>query len=75
MSERDRIAEIEDLTVKEFKEEIQYCLGSLKKGVKPGNAMELLATALNINLLGEDLKLALERWLQIDLWEKVDEGR
>jgi hypothetical protein len=75
MSQIDRIAEIESLTVKEFKEEIQYCLESLKKGVKPGNTMELLATALNINLLGEDLKLAIERWLQIDLWEKVDEGR
>jgi len=74
MSERDRIAEIEDLKVKEFKEEIQYCLENLKKGVKPGNTVELLATALNISLMGEDLKLALERWLQIDLWEKVDEG-
>ena len=75
MSERDRIAEIEDLTVKEFKEEIQYCMENLKNGVNPGNTMELLATALNINLLGEDLKSALERWLQIDLWEKVDGGK
>ena len=75
MSERDRIAEIEDLTVKEFKEEIRYCLESLGKGVKPGNTMELLATALNIGLLGDGLKKALEKWLQIDLWEKVDKGK
>ncbi len=75
MGQRERIAEIEDLTVKEFKEEIQYCIENLKKGVKPGNTMEVLATALNISLLGEDLKLALERWLQIDLWESVNEKK
>jgi len=72
MSQRERIAEIEDLTVKEFKEEILFTIESLKKGVEPGNAMELLAAALNISLLGDDLKKTLERWLQIDLWDKVD---
>jgi hypothetical protein len=75
MSERDRIAEIEDLTVKEFKEEIQSCADSLRKGVKPGNTMELLAAALNIGYLGDGLRNALEKWLQIDLWEKVDKGK
>jgi hypothetical protein len=72
MSERDRIAEIEDLTVKELKEEIHNTINTLVKGVKPGNTIELLAAALNIGLLGEDLKLSLEKWLQRDLWEKVD---
>jgi hypothetical protein len=75
MSQRDRIAEIEDLTVKEFKEEIQYCMESLGRGTRPGNIMEVLATALNISLMGEDLKAAFERWLQIGLWEKVDGGK
>lgn len=75
MSQMDRIAEIEDLTVKEFKEEIQFGLESLKKGVRPGNTMELLATALNISLLGDNLKQALEQWLQLDLWEKMDSER
>lgn len=75
MSQRDRIAEIEDLTVKEFKEEILFSMESLKRGIKPGNTMELLATALNISMIGEDLKQALERWLQIDLWENVDGGK
>lgn len=72
MSQQDRIAEIEDLTVKEFKAEIILCLESLKKGAKPGNAVELLGAALNITLLGDDLKAALEHWLQVDLWENVD---
>jgi hypothetical protein len=75
MSQRDRIAEIEDLTVKEFKEEILFSMESLKRGIKPGNTMELLAAALNISLLGDDLKHALERWLQVDLWESVDGNR
>lgn len=75
MSQMDRIAEIEDLTIKEFKEEIQFSLESLKKGVRPGNSMELLATAMNISLLGDTLKQALERWMQLDLWEKMDSDR
>ena len=72
MSERDRIAEIEDLTVKEFKNEVHSAIENTQQGKKPGNTIELLAAALNIGLLGEDLKMALERWLQLDLWEKVD---
>jgi hypothetical protein len=75
MSQMDRIAEIEDLTIKEFKEEIQFSLESLKRGARPGNTMELLATALNISFLGDNLKLAVERWLQLDLWEKMDSER
>ena len=74
MSERDRIAEIEDLSVKEFKEEIHNTIDSLNEGVKPGNTIEILAAALNIGLLGEDLKMTLERWLQLDMWEKVEES-
>jgi hypothetical protein len=74
MSEKDRIAEIESLTVREFREEVAYCLENLRKGGKPGNTVELLATALKISLLGEDLRTALERWLQIDLWERVDKS-
>lgn len=74
MSERDRIAEIEDLSVKEFKQEISTTIESLKKGNKPGNTIEILAAALNIGLLGEDLKVTLESWLQLDLWKKVDES-
>ena len=73
MSERDRIAEIEDLTVKEFKEEIQNTIERLKDGVKPGNSIEIMAAALNIGLLGNDLKMTLERWLQLDMWEKAEE--
>lgn len=73
MSERDRIAEIEDLSVKEFKAEIQNTIDSLNKSVKPGNSIEILAAALNIGLLGEDLKMTLERWLQLDMWQKVEE--
>jgi hypothetical protein len=73
MSERDRIAEIEDLTVKEFKAEINNTIENLRRGVKTGNAIELLAAALKISHLGEDLKVALEKWLQFDLWEKVKE--
>ena len=73
MSERDRIAEIEDLTVKEFKAEINNTIENLRRGVKTGNAIELLAAALKISHLGEDLKVALEKWLQFDLWEKVEE--
>ena len=72
MSQRDRIAEIEDLTVLEFKNEIHSAIENLQKGKKPGNAIELLAAALNIGLLGEDLKTALEQWLQLDLWHTVD---
>ena len=72
MSERDRIAEIEDLSVKEFKEEIHNTIESLNEGVKPGNTIEILAASLNIGLLGEDLKMTLERWLQLDMWEKVE---
>ncbi|MCE5250986.1 hypothetical protein LLG96_12275 [bacterium] len=72
MSERDRIAEIEDLTIKEFKSEVFGAIENLQRGMKPGNTIELLAAALNIGLLGEDLKVALERWLQLDLWETVD---
>ena len=74
MSERDRIAEIEDLTIKEFKEEIQNTIENLKKGIKPGNTIELLAAALNIAHSGDDLKMSLESWLQLDLWKKVDES-
>lgn len=74
MSQRDRIAEIEDLTVKEFKSEIITTIESLQKGMKPGNAIELLAASLKISHLGEDLKTALEKWLQFDLWEKVEES-
>ena len=74
MSERDRIAEIEDLSVKEFKEEIHNTIDSLNEGVKPGNTIEILAASLNIGLLGEDLKMTLERWLQLDMWEKVEES-
>jgi len=74
MSERDRIAEIEDFTVKEFKAEIKNTIENLQKGVKSGNAIELLAAALKIAHLGEDLKIALERWLQIDLWKEVEES-
>ena len=74
MSERDRIAEIEDLSVKEFKEEIRNTIESLNEGVKPGNTIEILAASLNIGLLGEDLKMTLERWLQLDMWEKVEES-
>ena len=74
MSERDRIAEIEDLSVKEFKQEIFTAIESLNKGNKPGNTIEILAAALNIGLLGENLKVTLERWLQLDLWKKVDES-
>ena len=39
--------------------------------MKPGNAIELLAASLKISHLGEDLKTALKKWLQFDLWEKV----
>ena len=74
MSERDRIAEIEDLTIKEFKGEVHATIDNLQQGIKPGNTVELLAAALNIGLLGEDLKMSLERWLQRDLWEKVDKN-
>ena len=74
MSERDRIAEIEDLTVKELKAEIKNTIENLKMGVKTGNAIELFAAALKISQLGEDLKIALERWLQIDLWKEVEES-
>ena len=73
MSESDRIAEIEDFTVKEFKAEIKNTIENLQKGVKSGNAIELLAATLKIGHLGEDLKIALERWLQIDLWKEVEE--
>ncbi len=69
MSQRDRIAEIEDLTVKEFKTEIQNSIENLRKGIKPGNTIELLAATMNISLLGEDLKLSFERFLQHDFWE------
>lgn len=72
MSEKDRIAEIEDLTIKEFKIEIQNAIESLNKGIKPGNSIEILAAALNIGLLCEDLKITLERWLQLDMWKKVE---
>ena len=74
LEDRDKIAEIEDLTVKEFKKEIQNTIESLKQGIKPGNTVEILAASLNIGLLGEDLKMSLERWLQHDLWEKIEEG-
>jgi len=72
MSELDRIAEIESLTVKEFKQEIQNTIDSLNQGIKPGNSIEILAAALNIGLRGEDLKMTLEHWLQLDLWNTVD---
>ncbi len=74
MSQRDRIAEIEDLTVKEFNEEIVNTIDSLKRGMKPGNVVELLAASLKISHLSEDLKIALEKWLQFDLWEEVNEN-
>lgn len=73
MSQKDRIAEIEDLTVKEFRAELQNAVESLKKGVKPGNAIELLGAALKISKMGEDLKITLEKWLQVDLWEETKE--
>jgi len=72
MSQRDRIAEIEDLTILEFRKEIHSAIENLQKGKKPGNAIELLAATLNIGLLGDDLKTALEQWLQLDLWHTVD---
>ena len=71
MSQRDRIAEIEDFTVKEFKTELKNAADSLQKGIKPGNAIELLGAALQISKMGEDLKMTLEKWLQIDLWEET----
>ena len=71
MSQRDRIAEIEDFTVKEFKAEIKNAVDSLQKGIKPGNAIELLGAVLQISKMGEDLKLTLEKWLQTDLWEET----
>ena len=71
---KGKIAEIEDLTVKEFKSEIVVTIDSLQKGMKPGNAIELLAASLKIGHLGEDLKTALKKWLQFDLWEKVKES-
>ena len=71
MSQRDRIAEIEDFTVKEFKTELKNAVDSLRKGIKPGNAIELLGAALQISKMGEDLKMTLEKWLQIDLWEET----
>ena len=74
LDDRDKIAEIEDLKVKEFKKEIRNTIESLKKGIKPGNTVEILAASLNIGLLGEDLKMSLERWLQLDLWEKIEES-
>ena len=74
MIERDRIAEIEDLTIKEFKNKVHAAIENLQRGIRPGNTIELLAAALNIGLLGEDLKMSLERWLQLDLWEKVEKS-
>ena len=74
MIERERIAEIEDLTIKEFKSEVHAAIENLQRGIRPGNTIELLAAALNIGLLGEDLKMSLERWLQLDLWEKVEKS-
>ena len=74
MIERERIAEIEDLTIKEFKNEVHAAIENLQRGIRPGNTIELLAAALNIGLLGEDLKMSLERWLQLDLWEKVEKS-
>lgn len=74
MIERDRIAEIEDLTIKEFKNEVHAAIENLQRGIRPGNTIELLAATLNIGLLGEDLKMSLERWLQFDLWEKVEKS-
>lgn len=73
MSEIDRITEIEDYTVKEFKAEIRKTIDNLQDGTKPGNALELLAASLKIGHLGEDLKLALEKWLQFDIWKDVEE--
>ena len=73
MSQKDRVAEIEDLTVKEFRMELQSAVESLKKGIKPGNAIELLGAALKISKMGEDLKISLEKWLQVDLWEETKE--
>ena len=75
MSEQDRIAEIEDLSVKEFKQEIQDVLESLKSGAKPGNTIELLAAALHIGHMGENLKAALETWLQLDMWDREHESK
>ena len=72
MIQKDRIAEIETFTVKEFKFAIIDAVENLQRGNKPVNALELLAAAPNIGLLGEDLKIAFERWLQLDLWETVD---
>jgi len=75
MSERDRIAEIEDLTVKEFKEEILNTTEKLNAGIKTGNTIEILATSLNIGFMGENLKKTLENWLQLDMWKKVEEEK
>ena len=74
MSQMDRIAEIEDLTVKEFKSELRSTIDNLRDGIKPGNAIELLAATLKISHLGDDLKLAIERWLQYDLWEEIEKS-
>ena len=56
MSEQDRIAEIESLTVLEFKDEIRAAIQNMKDGIKPGHSIELLAVALNIGMLGGELK-------------------
>lgn len=72
MSQIDRIAEIEGMTIKEFKAEIRHTIENLQQGVKTGNTIELLAASLKICHLGEELKLALERWLQFDLWEEME---
>ena len=74
MSQKDRIAEIEDLTVKEFKSQLRTTIDNLREGIKPGNSIELLATTLKITHLGDDLKLALEKWLQYDLWEEIEKS-
>ena len=58
---KGKIAEIEDLTVKVFKSEIVVTIDSLQKGIKPGNAIELLAASLKISHLGEDLKTAIKK--------------
>lgn len=69
MDDNEKMAEIEKLTIGEFRTEVQVAIDNLKSGIKPANTIELLAMALNIGMLGEDLKATMENWLQLDLWK------
>ena len=71
MIQRDRIADIEHMTVREFTDALQRTAVNLDDGIKAGHAIELVAVALNIEHLGQDLRDSLERWLQLDLWEGI----